>query len=107
MNYSKTELQGMIDKMQAASDAFYPAAAQTGHHAFIEFTGLMNEYIKICHRAHEQGIDFPSCSAHSGQALPMETYEAEYLGEKLGCIYGPSVSDPKLATIMLGEMGLK
>lgn len=104
--YSHEEREVMLAKMKAASSQFYAAAFRIGCHPFIEFTGLMNEYIKICYRAHEQGLDFNLCSAHSGIALPMEDYEARYLGEKLGCIYGPSVQDPVLGKAMLEEMGI-
>jgi hypothetical protein len=51
----------------------------------------MNEYIKICERAHASGFDFTESSAHSGLPLPIESYEAAYVGENLGCIYGPSL----------------
>lgn len=92
MNYTKAELQEMISKMQAAANAFYPAAANTGHHAFIEFTGLMNEYIKLCEEALRQGIDFTATTIHgSGKALPMQSYHRDYLQEKLQCIYGVSL----------------
>jgi len=37
-----------LDAMAQASGAFYAAAIRIGNHPFIEFTGLMNEYIKIC-----------------------------------------------------------
>ena len=105
--FSPEERRVMLEKMAAAADEFYFAAIQIGCHPFIEFAGLMNEYIKICHRAHADGLDFNLCSAHSGIALPMKDFEARYLGEKLGCIYGPSVSDPKLAGPLLEEMGIK
>ena len=48
----------------------------------------------MCKNAQAQGIDFPNANAHSGQALPMRTFEAAYIGEKLGCIFGPSLQDP-------------
>lgn len=73
--------------MRQASNAFYAAATQIGNHPFIEFTGLMNEYIQCCERAHEDGIDFTQCSKHSGQLLPMEPHEIDYINEKLECIF--------------------
>lgn len=74
-------------RMRLASHAFYGLAIQTGCHPFIEFTGLMNEYIKCCERAHEQGIDFTACNAHTGNALPMKSFEVAYVNEKLECIF--------------------
>ena len=76
-----------LARMRAASHAFYAAATQTGCHPFIEFTGLMNEYIKCCERANEAGIDFTACNAHSGQTLPMKSYQVDYVNEKLECIF--------------------
>lgn len=82
----------MLDGMQAASGAFYRDAARIGCHPFIEFTGLMNEYIKLCEAAHAQGQDFTETSIHgSGQPLPMREHHRRYLKEKLECIYGHSL----------------
>lgn len=76
-----------LQSMRMASNAFYAAAVRIGVHPFIEFTGLMNEYIKLCQMAHKAGIDFSECSAHSGQALPMPAYSIAYVNEKLECIF--------------------
>ena len=51
--------------MQAASDAFYRSAVSIGNHPFIEFAGLMNEYITACRAAHTEGIDFTDCTSTS------------------------------------------
>ena len=83
-----TEEQAVaIMQMREVSKQFYAAAVQIGNHPFIEITGLMNEYIKACQVAHESGIDFSECSAHSGQMLPMQTYMTAYVNEKLECIF--------------------
>lgn len=78
----------MLRKMREASAVFYGLAAQTSCHPFLEFTGLMNEYIKCCEEAHSNGIDFAACSAHTGQTLPMHQCSIDYINEKLGCIFG-------------------
>ena len=88
----KDELRGMIRRMKDGSAEFYRHAAQIGNHPFIEFAGLMNEYINVCQEALEQGIDFTQCSKHTGQALPMQSHHLDYLYEKLECIYGESVA---------------
>lgn len=89
-------LRAVIRRMKHASDTFYALAAMAGNHSFIEFTGLLNEYIQVCSRAIDDGIDFTMASTHTGVALPMESYNFGYLAEKLNCIYGPSlVADPK------------
>lgn len=61
----------VLDCMQTASNNFYRSAVSIGNHPFIEFAGLMNEYITACRAAHKEGIDFTECSNHSGQALPL------------------------------------
>lgn len=99
--YSKEERTECLRKMQAASDAFYRAAASTGNHAFVEFTGIMNEYIKLCQEAHAQGIDFMSANTHTGSPLPIMGHHVNYLEEKLDCIYGPSLEAAKL-TLRIG-----
>ena len=84
---TEIERAAVLQKMRAASSAFYAAAVNTYCHPFIEFTGLMNEYIKVCERAHREGIDFTNCSTHSGNKLPMEKFEVSYVNEKLECIF--------------------
>lgn len=83
-------------KMRAASDAFYSAAVRTGCHAFIEFAGLINEYIDICSAMTASGnTDWMHASARSGTVLPMKSYQIRYLAEKLDCIYGPTLRASK------------
>jgi len=104
--YSPPEREQMLAMMRETSNAFYKRARLIGCHPFIEFAGLMNEYIKVCRRAHEQGIDFTESSAHSGKPLDFRSYEAAYLGEKLGCIYGPSLQAPENLRAFLRAAGL-
>lgn len=90
--YSKVELESMLIGMRAASSAFYNDARTVGCHPFIEFTGLMNEYIDMCESALSEGIDFTETSIHgSGKPLPMREHHRRYLNEKLECIYGTSL----------------
>ena len=92
----RIRLQETIDKMSRVSSLFYASAVQCGNHAFIEFCGLMNEYIKACELALAQGLDFTNLNVHCGRHLPFQPYFAAYLGEKLGCIYGPGLSKAAL-----------
>jgi hypothetical protein len=87
MTYSTEERAEMIRAMNTASAEFYRAATAIGNHPFIEFTGLMNEYIKVCEAAHKEGIDFTECNTHSGKDLPMRDYQIDYINEKLECIF--------------------
>src|SRR6478609_512560 len=105
--YSPQEREVMLARMHHASKAFYRAATAIGCHPFIEFTGLLNEYIKICERAHANGLDFTEANIHSGKAIPMFEHEASYLGEKLGCIYGLSLLDPENLYPFLRAAGLE
>jgi hypothetical protein len=77
----------MLEQMRAVSSGFYMQAVRIGCHPFIEFAGLMNEYIKCCAEAHKQGIDFTRCNAHTGHHLPMRPFEVKYVNEKLECIF--------------------
>lgn len=88
---NKHEREVALTLMKTTSDVFYASAVRIGNHPFIEFAGLMNEYIKVCEAAHEQGIDFSNCSAHTGQQLPLREHHIAYLVEKLQCIYGDDV----------------
>lgn len=85
------ELRVCVKGMEAASALFYAAAIRTGNHAFIEWTGLINEYIKLCEAAAAQGIDFRFLNIHCGKHLPMRPHNLHYIQEKLDCIYGLDV----------------
>ena len=93
---NKQEREKALNDMQVASNEFYARATHIGNHPFIEFTGLINEYIKTCRAAHNIGIDFSECSKHSGKELPMKSFQIDYVNEKLECIFtGNSFSKTK------------
>lgn len=88
------EREKALVQMRAASAMFYANATRIGVHPFIEFCGLMNEYIKAAQSAHDKGIDFSECNVHSGQGLPLQPFEVDYINEKLMCVFvGHSVMD--------------
>lgn len=87
MSMTPEERAAALVKMKRASQDFYRAAVAIGNHPFIEFTGLMNEYINACHSAHGEGIDFSECNTHGDKDLPMESYQVDYVNEKLECIF--------------------
>ena len=97
---TKNERELALIQMDSAIKMFYFAAVNIGNHPFIEFAGVMAAYQKSCRRAHDAGVDFSECNAHSGSQLPMEGYEIEYLNEKLDCIFGGRIfaSTPKEST---------
>lgn len=92
-DYTPAERREMLTKMHGVSSTFYGLAAASGCHALIEFTGLMNEFITVCEKAHARGEQFPFSNTHSGKPLPFEPYNLAYLAEKLDCIYGPALED--------------
>jgi len=114
--FTPEERQQTLSEMQAISDKFYlmvfKAEMGSKAHAFVEFTGVMNEFITLCRGAETQGIDFTTTNTHSGKALPMQPHNADYLAEKLNCIYGPAllsdkdVRDAFIATLFGGEFRL-
>lgn len=79
----------ILEAMKAASSNYYREAIATNCHTFIEFTGLMNEYIKICERNLKQGVDFTKTSAHcpGEPRLQIEDWELDYINDKLRCIF--------------------
>jgi hypothetical protein len=102
----KAELAQMLRDMQELSNAFYARAARIGCHPFIEFTGFMNEWLKICAKNLAAGVDFEKTSIHSGKPLVIAPYEASYLGEKFGCIFGSSLhATPALAEEFWASVG--
>lgn len=56
-----------------------------GHHQWIEFSGFLNEYVKICAQALANEIDFQE------ELPPIEEFRAKYIAEKLQCIFGDQV----------------
>jgi hypothetical protein len=66
----------------------------------------MNEFIKICRAASAEGVDFMIANRHTGASLPIERYHAEYLGEKVGCIYGPAFRDPEVFKAFVSALEL-
>jgi len=84
---AQQDASAMIQAMQQAANAFYRDAVRIGNHPFIEFAGLMNEYISACREASGSGIDFANCNIHTGQHLPLHAHQVDYINEKLECIF--------------------
>lgn len=98
IGYTREQLTKMVEDMQKVSNNFYGEAVKIGNHSFIEFAGLMNEYINMCAETLARDGDFTRANTHTGIGLVMMDYQAAYLAEKLNCIYGPTLAgDPKLA----------
>lgn len=76
-----------LDRMEAAADQFYMLATATDCHAYIEFTGLLREYCKVCRENLARGIDFRELNGHRSQRMELQAYELDYFKEKLNCIF--------------------
>jgi hypothetical protein len=79
----KQELEATLKQMDTAAQIFYAAAQKTDFHQFLEFTGFMREYTKVCAELLKRGVDF---TEETGE---LKGYEAQYIGEKFGCIFTP------------------
>jgi hypothetical protein len=90
-DYTPEQRQQMLHDMDAISSRFYSGAFRAEVHSFIEFCGLMNEYIEVCRDAEKMGIPFYAASTHHGRSLPFQSHHVSYLAEKLNCIYGPGL----------------
>jgi hypothetical protein len=105
----KAELEAKIVRMRSASNSFYRDAAYAGVHPFIEFAGLMNEYLELCQDALKQDVDYSQVSVHgSTHPPPMHPVRAAYLAEKFGCIFARyfEASDPACAAEFIRDSGL-
>lgn len=78
-----------LELMKGASNTFYQLAALTQCHPFLEFTGIINEYIKICEENYKhRGIDFREENIHTGKnQMVIADYMIDYINEKLECIF--------------------
>lgn len=90
---TREQAEAALVQMNRTSNAFYVGAVKSGVHAFIEFTGLMNEYIKICEEmTAEYDFSWHVANIHSqDDYLKFQPHHAAYLAEKLDCIYGKSL----------------
>ena len=90
--------------MQGIVNAFYRAAVFTNCHAFLEFAGIMEEFLKVCRHNLERGIDFRDCHEHSGIELHLEPWHLNYINQKLRCIFGGRLSVQWVDTKNDGEV---
>lgn len=102
--FTVEEQEEMLRQMKEISSAFYGPATRVGNHAFIEFCGLMNEYIQICRNTMKHEIDFTTCNKHSGVALIPADHQVDYLVEKFDCIFG-SMFNKRFRDRFIQKMG--
>lgn len=86
---SELTAQESLELMRKASHEFYQMAIATQCHAFLEFTGLMNEFIKVAYEFQQNNptLDFREHNQHTGKVLRLQPYQVDYIHEKLNCIY--------------------
>lgn len=103
----REELKETLQQMQKLSDDFYLRTIQLYCHPFIEFTGFLNQYIQMCRRTLESGVDFTELNGHSGRGLAMDEIDADYIFEKFNCIFGPSMQKvPNIVDIFTKSLHL-
>jgi hypothetical protein len=105
MGSTKEERKQKLEEMNRLTTLFYAGAVKIGVHSFIEFTGLMNEYISACRTMEAAGDgSWDHANTHSDSPMTLKPYHIQYLTEKLDCIYGPSLrADPFLQAILTGK----
>lgn len=88
----------VLRNMEAACSKFYAMAVLTGCHAFIEFAGVMREWIEACRHAHAQGLDFMHLNVHGDEHVPLQERHRVYIREKLDCIFGSQLDMTRIVT---------
>jgi hypothetical protein len=91
--YTAEERAAILDRMRAVTNQFYLGAVRAGCHAFIEFAGLMGEFIKVCEETEARGAPWVNANGH-GANLVLQQFQVDYVREKLECIYGEQVLSP-------------
>jgi hypothetical protein len=71
----------VLDAMGIAADFVYEAGRNAEFHQFLEFTGFIREYIKICRWQLNAGKDFRT------ETPILESFQVKYIGEKFECIF--------------------
>ena len=102
--HTTQEREAALERMAALVRRFYFEAMPIGCHPFLEFNGLLSKYVTLASAAHRAGIDFMNASAHSGRSLPASEHDLAYVGEKLRCIFGPTLADPSLRRAFLAAL---
>lgn len=99
----KAELRETIALLRRLNAEFYGLCFEHGVgsrcHAFIEFNGMHSKFIDMCERLLHQGVDFAYVNGHGSEALPFDAHDVLYLGEKFNCIFGHSMTDPKIRRV--------
>ncbi len=75
------EIEDLLRGMEAAKMGFYRNAVLLNWHPFVEFAGLMKEYINILHDTYREGREW-------SEPLQLKPYQIDYIAEKLDCIFG-------------------
>jgi hypothetical protein len=76
-----------LKRMRLAADNFYYHVAASESQAFIEITGLLWEYIKVCEQNFSRGIDFREPNGLPGQRMQLQPHELAYFEQKINCIF--------------------
>jgi len=87
--FPKPDYEKMIGSLQEIANSHYRESVQSGIHAFIEHTGIMNEHLKLLRDAARAGLQVEHVNVHGSERFPMAAHQAAYIGEKFACIFAP------------------
>ena len=97
-SYTKEEQAEKLKLLEAISKVFYAQAARAEVHTFLEVNGFLAELIKMFKDMHEAGIDFAT------ESLRAAPHQMAYVAEKIDCIFGDALSDPKNREAFLAKL---
>jgi hypothetical protein len=102
----RKECAALLHAIRNTSQMFYSRAQLIGVHTFIEFTGLINEYINLCQWAMEHDIDFRHINVHScvEMNLPTHDVQIQYIGKKFACIFSPWLQKKEFRDLFMSEL---
>lgn len=102
--YTLGEMRTMIRSMRDINRRFYGEVFWGGvPHAFIEFCGIQAEFINMCERMMNSGIEFPLVNRHGSTQFQVPDFQARYLGEKFGCIFKQLLPDEASRKVFIEE----
>lgn len=108
---TESELRAITADMTQIADVFYMLCSKAGFahkcHPFLEFTGLMREYIHGCNMLIREGKDFRRSSGHALKESAVLPIDIRYISEKLNCIFGPTLRATETKNVFLALMGFE
>lgn len=97
--YTPDNLTAARGQMYKVIDRFHDSAIAISPpiHPFVEFTGLMHEFLAMCDQTIQKDRDFSRATNHGRQALDISMENAACLGKKFAHIFGSTFQCSPLA----------